>query len=125
MYNILATSTGLIIGKKVVPSHSIFHQTSCFSHVFVRVVLLLQVTEDQMDLVDKFFAAHKYIQGSYDQAEDFQKLNREILKLVKPSACINRLFYLALPPSVYESVATNLHSHCMAKGLVIVNDLVI
>ena len=70
-----------------------------------------------MELVEKFFQAHKYIQGSYDCDEDFKNLNLEIRKLVKLTSGINRLFYMALPPRVYESVATNIHDHCMAKGL--------
>lgn len=69
-----------------------------------------------MDLLEKFFQMNKYIQGSYDCPEDFEKLNSEISKLAKSASGINRLFYLALPPSVYETVATNIHAHCMAKG---------
>ena len=72
-----------------------------------------------MDLVDKFFKANIYVQGSYDQAADFENLNDEILKLFKSASGINRLFYLALPPSVYEPVATNIHTYCMAKGFVL------
>ena len=69
-----------------------------------------------MELVEKFFKYNKYIQGSYESAEDFEKLSHEISKLDKSSSGINRLFYLSLPPSVYETVATNIHGHCMAKG---------
>jgi glucose-6-phosphate 1-dehydrogenase len=72
-----------------------------------------------MDLLEKFFQMNRYIQGSYDSPDDFEKLNREISKLDKSASGINRLFYLALPPSVYESVATNIHMHCMATGCVI------
>jgi len=28
---------------------------------------------------------------------------------------VNRLFYLALPPEVFEPVSSNLHAHCMSR----------
>jgi len=70
-----------------------------------------------MKKVDEFFAVNSYIQGSYDTAADFKKLDDEIVKLSKPGA--NRLFYLALPPSTYESVVTMIKATCMARGYVI------
>jgi glucose-6-phosphate 1-dehydrogenase len=76
----------------------------------------LKIQESQTELVERFFKFNRYIQGSYDCAEDFQKLNVEISKLDKSSSGINRLFYLALPPSVYNTVATNINAHCMATG---------
>lgn len=56
--------------------------------------------------------------GSYDKAEDFQRLNEEIKKFEKAGRA-NRLFYMALPPSVYKEVATNIRASCMAQGLVL------
>lgn len=55
------------------------------------------------------------MQGSYDQADDFRKLNDEIVRLTKNGAA-NRLFYLALPPSTYASVAALIKETCMAAG---------
>ena len=55
---------------------------------------------------------NKYCPGSYDKASDFSQLN----KLIEEHGSCNRLFYLALPPSVYESVTLNIKATCMAKG---------
>ena len=34
--------------------------------------------------------------------------------------CLQRIFYLALPPSVYKDVASYIHLHCRSKGFVTV-----
>ena len=57
---------------------------------------------------------NSYVQGSYDTAADFKKLDDEMVKLAQAGA--NRLFYLALPPSTYESVATMIKATCMTRG---------
>ena len=67
-------------------------------------------------MVDKFFKMNAYIAGSYDKPEDFQRLDAEISKYGKAGKKVNRLFYLALPPTVYEGVTLNLRQQCMAKG---------
>lgn len=72
----------------------------------------IQVAEDDRKKLEEFFAVNSYVQGSYDTAADFKKLDGEMSKLAKPGA--NRLFYLALPPSTYESVATMIKATCMA-----------
>ena len=68
-------------------------------------------------MLEKFFGANYYVQGSYDKSEDFQHLNSEIHNLQKAGRA-NRLFYMALPPSVYDSVASQIHANCMSVGLV-------
>jgi len=73
----------------------------------------MQVAADEKKKLDEFFEINSYIQGSYDTAADFKKLDDAIVKLAKPGA--NRLFYLALPPSTYESVATMIKATCMSR----------
>lgn len=74
----------------------------------------MKVAAEEKKKLDEFFAVNSYVQGSYDTAADFKKLNNEIVKLAKTGA--NRLFYLALPPSTYESVATMIKATCMSQG---------
>ncbi|KAG8199155.1 hypothetical protein JTE90_015986 [Oedothorax gibbosus] len=75
----------------------------------------LKVTDDQHAKLDKFFAANYYVSGTYEKTEDFAKLNEELQKLEKSSS--NRLFYLALPPTVFPVVTKNLKLKCMpTKG---------
>lgn len=62
----------------------------------------------------------KYVSGSYDSPEGFQELDEaisehEISKKSMEGSC-RRLFYLALPPSVYPQVCRMIKAHCMNKG---------
>lgn len=59
----------------------------------------------------------KYVSGSYDSEDGFRLLDKEISEheLVRKShpGTSRRLFYLALPPSVYPSVCKMIRSYCM------------
>eukprot|EP00262_Sarcandra_glabra_P012784 TRINITY_DN336_c0_g1_i3.p1 TRINITY_DN336_c0_g1~~TRINITY_DN336_c0_g1_i3.p1 ORF type:complete len:523 (+),score=97.95 TRINITY_DN336_c0_g1_i3:266-1834(+) len=72
-------------------------------------------TED----VSKFLQLVKYVSGSYDDAEGFQLLDKEISEheSAKNSqeGSSRRLFYLALPPSVYPSVCKMIRHYCMNR----------
>lgn len=76
----------------------------------------LQLHDDQKDRLDEFFRLNSYVAGSYDKKEDYDKLNDEIKKLESTHGRANRLFYLALPPSVYQDVASHIRASCMAQG---------
>ncbi|KAG7807573.1 hypothetical protein KL921_004331 [Ogataea angusta] len=78
-------------------------------------------TEKSKAQVDEFLKMVTYISGPYDSPEGFQKLNSTIEEYdaaskVKES---HRLFYLALPPSVFTTVAANLkqYVHPGDKGI--------
>jgi glucose-6-phosphate 1-dehydrogenase len=53
--------------------------------------------------MEKFLELFTYHQGNFDQAADFQRLAKELS--AEPS---NKLFYLAVPPSHYETIFKNL-----------------
>lgn len=76
----------------------------------------MKVKEEERDRYEAFWAANVYVAGAYDQRRDFELLNQELVKHERgPSS--NRLFYLALPPSVFETVTSHLRDSCMApKG---------
>lgn len=64
------------------------------------------------DKQDEFIKMTDYVSGKYDEDESFQKLNKHIEELeekrgLKPGQK-NRIFYMALPPSVFEPVAEGL-----------------
>ncbi|CAN7989364.1 unnamed protein product, partial [Ixodes hexagonus] len=73
----------------------------------------LKIKDDENGKFSDFLKLNTYISGRYDSGEDFDKLNAELRKLEGSSA--NRIFYLALPPTVFQAVATNIKQHCMSK----------
>ena len=68
--------------------------------------------EGEEEKLKEFFKCNDYIAGSYDRSDDFMRLN----KAIGERGSCNRLFYLALPPSVFETVTLNLKAVCMSKG---------
>ena len=60
-----------------------------------------QIQEDQKEKVEEFFKMNHYIRGSYDNPADFEQLNAVMVEKWEKKGQANRLFYLALPPSVY------------------------
>lgn len=72
-----------------------------------------QVTETESDRLSAFFARNSYISGNYAAESAFSELNAHITSL-PGGADANRLFYLALPPTIYHSVTRNIKHFCMS-----------
>jgi glucose-6-phosphate 1-dehydrogenase len=67
-----------------------------------------QVKPEEEEKAEQFWQSNGYVAGGYDKGGDFENLNKEILNLEKNRTVANRLFYLALPPSVFEPVTLHL-----------------
>lgn len=74
-----------------------------------------KVQDDEREVYQKFLQLNAYVAGSYDKAEDFEKLNEETNKITGRKDTY-RYFYLALPPSVYESVSELISKHCRPES---------
>ncbi|KAG7674860.1 hypothetical protein Ndes2526B_g07698 [Nannochloris sp. 'desiccata'] len=63
---------------------------------------------------DNFLNICTYVSGAYDSAEGFQALEKAISAHEKKKSCCpaGRLYYLALPPSVYPQVCKGLKTYC-------------
>ncbi|KAK9794959.1 hypothetical protein WJX73_003563 [Symbiochloris irregularis] len=63
---------------------------------------------------DNFISAVTYVSGSYDDAAGYQGLHKALKERESSHAevPIGRLFYLALPPSVYPQVCRGIKHHC-------------
>ncbi|KAK2184907.1 hypothetical protein NP493_249g08013 [Ridgeia piscesae] len=81
---------------------------------FQQFCAALEIKEDEKAKAAEFFRLNSYQSGKYDVPGDFQALDQHIRKLQTSSGQANRLFYLALPPSVYHDVTLNLSKHCMS-----------
>jgi glucose-6-phosphate 1-dehydrogenase len=64
--------------------------------------------------IEEFKALSSYVAGEYDKDEGFQGLEKRLQDIESKyqSKETNRLFYLALPPSVFSQVAKGLKSNC-------------
>ncbi|KAJ6801819.1 glucose-6-phosphate 1-dehydrogenase, cytoplasmic isoform [Iris pallida] len=75
---------------------------------------------EHSDELSKFLQLIKYVSGSYDSGDGFTLLNKEIseheLSKNSQSGTSRRLFYLALPPSVYPSVCKMIRNYCMNQS---------
>ncbi|KAF9578690.1 Glucose-6-phosphate 1-dehydrogenase, partial [Lunasporangiospora selenospora] len=56
--------------------------------------------------LDQFLDQCTYVAGHYDRDDGFQQLEKEIARVEKVTGAVDRLFYMALPPSVFIPVAT-------------------
>ncbi|XP_059167727.1 glucose-6-phosphate 1-dehydrogenase-like isoform X2 [Physella acuta] len=72
----------------------------------------MKVKDSEEEKVKAFFKLNDYVAGSYDKTQDFKNLNTAI----EQKGSSNRLFYMALPPSVFEQVTLNIKAVCMSKG---------
>ncbi|XP_068242447.1 glucose-6-phosphate 1-dehydrogenase-like [Palaemon carinicauda] len=84
------------------------------SHIRKRCVI--DISSDEEETYEKFWLINFFIKGSYENERDFEFLNHYIYKTV--SKRTNRLFYLALPPTLFEVVTSNIKRNCMQKGSV-------
>ncbi|KAL3378958.1 hypothetical protein AABB24_004734 [Solanum stoloniferum] len=70
--------------------------------------------------VSEFLQLIKYVSGSYDSGEGFTLLDKAIseheFSKNSTEGSSRRLFYFALPPSVYPSVCRMIKSYCMNKS---------
>ncbi|XP_022110723.1 glucose-6-phosphate 1-dehydrogenase-like isoform X2 [Acanthaster planci] len=78
-----------------------------------RTTPYLKLKDGEADKLEKFFAANRYVKGSYTDDSAFENLN-EVLTGLEGSCKANRLFYLALPPSVFKDVTKHIKTHCMS-----------
>uniref|UniRef100_A0A224YYU0 Glucose-6-phosphate 1-dehydrogenase n=1 Tax=Rhipicephalus zambeziensis TaxID=60191 RepID=A0A224YYU0_9ACAR len=79
-----------------------------------KILPFLKVKDDEKSRFAEFTRANSYLSGKYDESNDFVTLNKEMEKLEGNSGG-NRMFYMALPPTVFQQVASNIKQHCMSK----------
>lgn len=66
--------------------------------------------------LEEFLNLSSYVSGGYDDSESFNRLNAH-LKQVEGHRTSNRIFYLALPPSVFVPVAKHARQECYSRGI--------
>lgn len=80
----------------------------------------MKIKPDEENKFQEFLQKNHYLVGSYDNRQNFVQLNAKINEISRMGKCenmedANRIFYLALPPSVYTNVTKLLSENCKAK----------
>ncbi|XP_068713345.1 glucose-6-phosphate 1-dehydrogenase-like [Montipora foliosa] len=75
----------------------------------------MKLKDGEKGKVSEFFKVCYYVQGPYNEESGFKKLNTELDKLGEGKDVVNRLFYLALPPSVFIDASENIKKFCMSS----------
>lgn len=82
-----------------------------------KVEPFLKLKDGEKEKLSEFYKKCYYVKGPYNDASGFKSLNAELEKLGEGKDVVNRLFYLALPPSVFIDTSENIKKYCMgSKG---------
>ncbi|XP_065509271.1 glucose-6-phosphate 1-dehydrogenase, partial [Caloenas nicobarica] len=75
----------------------------------------LKVSPGEEELLGRFFERQSFVQGQYGDEGTFRALDQH-LRALPGGPRAHRLFYLALPPTLYGTVTRHLRDTCMAPG---------
>ncbi|KAH8999287.1 glucose-6-P dehydrogenase [Lactarius akahatsu] len=75
--------------------------------------------QSQAPKIEEFKKLSSYVSGGYEDSASFENLEKHLksIESAYQSKVTNRVFYLALPPSVFLPVAENLKKHNYASGV--------
>jgi glucose-6-phosphate 1-dehydrogenase len=86
-------------------------------------------TKDMELQLQEFCDVCSYISGQYDKDESFVELRKHLEELEKDRKEQNRVFYMALPPSVFTTVSQHLKKNCYPKSgiarIIVCSDLIL
>ena len=73
-------------------------------------------TKDLEKQLEEFCNFCTYVSGQYDQDDSFIQLEKHMQEIEKGRKETNRVFYMALPPSVFITVSQHLKRNCYPKS---------
>ena len=73
-------------------------------------------TKDMEQQLQDFCSICTYVSGQYDKDESFIELRKHLEEKEKGQKETNRIFYMALPPSVFTTVSQHLKKNCYPKS---------
>lgn len=73
-------------------------------------------TKEIEEQLNSFCELCTYISGQYDQDDSFRNLAKHLEEIEKNQKEQNRVFYMALPPSVFITVSEQLKRNCYPKN---------
>lgn len=73
-------------------------------------------TKELEKQLEEFCGYCTYVSGQYDKDESFQELEKHLQEIEQGRKETNRIFYMALPPSVFITVSQHLKRNCYPKN---------
>jgi len=73
-------------------------------------------TKELEKQLEEFCGFCTYVSGQYDQDDSFIQLEKHMQEIEQGRKETNRIFYMALPPSVFITVSQHLKRNCYPKG---------
>jgi len=73
-------------------------------------------TKDMEQQLKEFCDCCTYVSGQYDKDESFIELRKALETIEEGRTDQNRVFYMALPPSVFTTVSQHLKKNCYPKS---------
>lgn len=73
-------------------------------------------TKEVEEQLESFTTVCSYVSGQYDQDSSFQDLEKHLVELEKDRKEAHRVFYMALPPSVFIPVSQHLKKNNYPKN---------
>ena len=73
-------------------------------------------TKELEKQLEEFCGFCTYVSGQYDKDESFIELEKHLQELEQGRSETNRIFYMALPPSVFTTVSQHLKRNCYPKN---------
>ncbi|MCJ1330952.1 Glucose-6-phosphate 1-dehydrogenase [Thelotrema lepadinum] len=73
-------------------------------------------SKEMEEQLEQFCKITTYVSGQYDQDESFIALTKHLEEYEKGRSEANRVFYMALPPSVFTTVAEHVKRNCYPKN---------
>lgn len=73
-------------------------------------------SKEMEEQLEAFAEDCSYVSGQYDKDESFKELQSHLEKIEKGNKETNRIFYMALPPSVFITVSQHLKKICYPSG---------
>ena len=79
--------------------------------VFVLETLKAKADKHDMEIIQAFVRLFHYQRGDFDVLESYSELSTHLQAIdMQVGVCMNKLFYLAVPPTAYKSIFLHLHA---------------
>lgn len=82
---------------------------------FIKDLLVKKLKISDIEF-ETFSTQLSYVQGLFDEQESYKKLSLHLESLEQTQFDVQRLFYLAVPPEIYETIFTNLDQSGLGQG---------